>query len=106
MRKLALIPLTLAALGLTALAAPSASAHNAGQVTTPDGQCVTVGSVKEAPVVGQGAPQTTSGNQLDLYSNPVNGSDTSDQFGTSYVAAQGGTPIQPMPCVMPYTRQK
>lgn len=94
MRKFSLLSGMFAGLLLAALGAGTASAHNAGEVVTPTGRCVTVGSVKDAPTVGSGAPKTTSGGQLDLYKDPVNGSDTSDQFGTSYVAAKGGTPIQ------------
>lgn len=93
MRKITLVIATLAAAVIPGWWAPSALAHNAGKIVV-DGRCQTVGSVKEAPVVGQGAPQTTSGHQLDLYHNPVNGVDTTDQYGTSFVAAKGGTPIQ------------
>jgi len=92
MRKLALLATMAAALA----AATSASAHNAGHIYI-DGKCLEVGSSKEAPSVGQGAPQNALG-QLDLIYDPVNGVDVSDQYGARWAAIKGKTPILPGNC--------
>jgi len=94
MRKLALLAATLVA----TFAASPASAHNAGHVILRDGTCLNVGSFKDAPLVGQGAPQDAL-HELDLISDPKNGVDTSDQYGARYAADQGGTPILPGGCL-------
>jgi hypothetical protein len=64
-RKLALLLATLAA----AVGASPAAAH-----IFIDGRCLEVGSNKEAPVVGQGAPRNDLG-QLDLIYDPRSGVD-------------------------------
>ena len=92
MRKLALFVAALAA----TIGVASASAHNAGHVLL-DGKCLEVGSSKEAPIVGQGAPQNVLG-QLDLIYDPVNGVDVSDQYGARWAATRGNTPILPGNC--------
>ena len=92
MRKLALLLATFAAI----VGASSASAHNAGHIFI-DGRCLEVGSSKEAPVVGQGAPQNALG-QLDLIYDPANGVDVSDQYGARWAATRGSTPILPGSC--------
>jgi hypothetical protein len=92
MRTLALLFATLVA----AVGATSASAHNAGHIFI-DGRCLEVGSSKEAPFVGQGAPQNAIG-QLDLIYDPVSGVDVSDQYGARWAANQGNTPILPSNC--------
>jgi len=92
MRKLALLLATLAA----ALGTTSAAAHNAGHIYI-DGRCLEVGSNKEAPFVGQGAPQTDEG-QLDLIYDPKLGVDVSDQYGARWAATRGNTPILPSNC--------
>jgi hypothetical protein len=89
MRKLALLVAALVAV----VGAASASAHNVGHIYI-DGRCLEVGSSKEAPVVGRGAPQNALG-QLDLIYDPQNGVDVSDQYGARWAAIQGNTPILP-----------
>jgi hypothetical protein len=92
MRKLALLAATIVA----AVAAASASAHNAGHIVLPDGTCLNVGSFKDGPLVGPGAPQDALG-ELDL--EPGQGTvDTSDQYGARFAADQGNTPILPSGC--------
>ena len=85
MRKLALLFATVAA----AAGVSSASAHNAGHIFI-DGRCLEVGSNKDAPLVGQGAPQNALG-QLDLIYDPKNGVDVTDQYGARWAAIQGNT---------------
>jgi hypothetical protein len=92
MRKLALLFATLVA----AVGAASAPAHNAGHIFL-DGRCLEVGSSKDAPFVGQGAPQNALG-QLDLIYDPRNGVDVSDQYGARWAATRGNTPILPGNC--------
>ena len=92
MRKLALFAATLVA----AVGASSASAHNAGHIFI-DGRCLEVGSNREGPLVGQGAPQNALG-QLDLIYDPRNGVDVSDQYGARWAAIRGHTPIDPGNC--------
>jgi hypothetical protein len=92
MRKLAL----LVAMLLAAAGAPTASAHNAGHIYL-DGRCLEVGSSKDAPLVGQGAPQDALG-ELDLIYDPKNGVDLSDQYGARLAAIRGNTPILPGNC--------
>ena len=72
-----------------------ASAHNAGHIIFPDGTCLNVGSLKEAPYVSESNPNlntTTDPGQLDLI--PGSG----DQYGARYAAIQGNTPILPGEC--------
>jgi hypothetical protein len=60
--------------------------HNAGHIILPSGECLDVGSNKEAPLVGQDKTQ------LDLIPGP------GDQYGARYAAVQGNTPILPGNC--------
>lgn len=76
--------------------APLASAHNAAHIYI-DGRCLEVGSLKDAPLVGQGAPQNALG-QLDKIYDPVNGIDVSDQYGARWAATRGNTPLLPGNC--------
>jgi outer membrane protein W len=92
MRKLALF----AAAIVAAAGATAAQAHNAGHIFI-DGKCLEVGSSKEAPLVGPGAPQNAIG-QLDLIYDPQNGVDVSDQYGARWAAIRGKTPILPGNC--------
>lgn len=77
---------------LALVAAPSASAHNAGHIILPDGRCLDVGSNKEAPVVAAAAPGDLPTGQLDLI--PGSG----DQYGARFAAVQGNTRILPGEC--------
>jgi hypothetical protein len=86
-RKLAVITATVVA----AFAPASAAAHNAGHIVI-DGRCLEVGSNKEGPIVGEGAPQHALG-QLDLIYDPRSGVDLSDQYGARWAAIKGNTPI-------------
>ena len=93
MRKHALL---LAMLAAAVVGASSAAAHNAGHIFI-DGRCLEVGSNKEAPFVGPGAPQNALG-QLDLIYDPRSGVDVSDQYGARWAATRGDTPILPGNC--------
>lgn len=64
-----------------------AGAHNAGHFLLPDGTCHEVGSLREAPLVGP------DGTPLDLI--PAT---PQDEYGTSFAAFRGATPILPGPC--------
>jgi hypothetical protein len=64
-----------------------AGAHNAGHFILPDGTCHQVGSFTEAPLVGQDKTQ------LDLIPTTPQ-----DEYGTSFAAFQGNTPILPGGC--------
>ena len=67
-----------------------AAAHNVGHVFLPDGECLEVGSVKEAPLVGKDRTQ------LDLVPGTAN--PPRDEYGTSFVGYWGNTPILPGRC--------
>lgn len=72
-----------------------ASAHNAGHIILPDGTCLNVGSLKEAPYVSESNPNlntSTDPGQLDLI--PGSG----DQYGARFAAIKGNTPILPGEC--------
>jgi hypothetical protein len=84
------------AFAAAAVGTSTASAHNAGHIFI-DGRCLEVGSSKEAPLVGQGAPQNALG-QLDLIYDPISGVDLTDQYGARWAAIQGNTPILPSNC--------
>lgn len=86
MRTMRSVAVTASVAGLTTvLGAAPALAHNAAHLYV-NGTCVDVGSSKNAPLVGSGAPQTSTG-QLDLISDPnPSGVDTSDQFGARFAA--------------------
>jgi hypothetical protein len=73
-----------------------AFAHNAAHIYI-DGRCLDVGSGKDAPYVGGGAPQTAGG-QLDLIYDPKSGVDVSDQYGARLAAIEGSTPLLPGDC--------
>jgi hypothetical protein len=81
----------LAALSAGAVAALAvispAGAHNAGHFFLPDGTCHDVGSFLPAPLVGQ--DRTT----LDLI--PAT---PQDEYGASFAAFQGDTPLLPGGC--------
>jgi len=68
----------------SALAAMPATAHNAGHVFLPSGACVEIGSSKESP------------GDLDLI--PETPDPPFDEYGASFAAFQGRTPIIPGPC--------
>ena len=79
--------------GLTALALivvpAGAAAHNVGHITLPGGQCLAIGSGREAPLVGQDRTQ------LDLVpQTPL----PRDEYGVSFVGFGRNTPILPGPC--------
>ena len=75
----------------TALVLPlPTSAHNAGHFVLPDGSCHEVGSLREAPLVGQDRTQ------LDLV--PQTANPPRDEYGVSFVGFYGNTPIHPGRC--------
>jgi hypothetical protein len=67
-----------------ALAVSPAVAHNAGHVVLPSGECLEIGSFKESP------------GDLDLI--PESPDPPFDEYGASFAASQGNTPILPGPC--------
>ena len=73
----------LAVTGLLVAAMPAA-AHNAGHLFLPNGTCHEVGSFKHHP------------HGLDLI--PETPSPPFDEYGASFAAFQGKTPIFPGPC--------
>jgi hypothetical protein len=80
-------------LAAIALALPlPAGAHNAGHLFLPDGSCHEIGSFKDAPLIGPNADKT----QLDLI--PATPNPPFDEYGASYAAFQGNTPIFPGGC--------
>ena len=70
-----------------------AGAHNAGHLVRPDGTCLEVGSFRPAPLVGPDREQ------LDLM--PETPSPPFDEYGASFAAFRGGTPLEPGPCPPP-----
>jgi hypothetical protein len=82
---------TVAVVAATAIAALAAAlpagAHNAGHFVLPDGTCREVGSFLPAPLVG------SERLQLDLM--PAT---PQDEYGTSFAAFAGKTPILPGGC--------
>lgn len=89
----AVIPIVVFSIGA---AASPVSAHNAAHILI-DGRCLAVGSGKDAPVVGQGAPQDALG-ELDLIYDPKSGVDVSDQYGARLAAVEGQTKLLPGDC--------
>ena len=87
--------IAIAALCMDAGAVP-ASAHNAAHIFI-DGRCLQVGSDKDAPHVGQGAPQDSLG-ELDLIYDPRSGADLTDQYGARLAAIEGQTKLWPGDC--------
>ena len=84
MRKLAVLCVSATA---TLVSVSPAGAHNAGHFFLPDGTCHNVGSFLPAPLVGR--DQTT----LDLM--PAT---PQDEYGTSFAAFHGDTPLLPGGC--------
>jgi hypothetical protein len=82
MRRLVL--LLIAAASLAMLGANSARAHNAGHFFLPSGKCLEIGSFKESP------------HGLDLV--PETPNPPFDEYGASFAAFQGNTPIFPGAC--------
>ena len=68
---------------LSLLVPMPAAAHNAGHFTLPDGTCHEIGSFKHHPRGIDLIPETPS---------PF------DEYGASFAAFQGRTPILPGPC--------
>jgi hypothetical protein len=73
------------------------SAHNAGHIILPDGQCLDVGSGsihpdRGAPIVGDGNPHQNEAGQLDLIPGP------GDQYGARFAAEQGNSAVLPGEC--------
>jgi hypothetical protein len=66
------------------LGAVPAAAHNAGHIFLPSGACVEMGSFKESP------------GDLDLI--PETPDPPFDEYGASFAAFQGSTPIIAGPC--------
>jgi hypothetical protein len=93
MRALAL----LATIAVAAAGATTASAHNSGHITFPDGTCIQLGSQKDAPLVGAGNPNQNALGQLDLLYDPKGGVDASDQYGARW-AAEMSPRIEPGDC--------
>ncbi|HEY7345032.1 MAG TPA: hypothetical protein VH620_05685 [Gaiella sp.] len=80
------------AVAAMALALPAgAGAHNAGHFTLPDGSCHEVGSFRHAPLVG---PKDDR-HPLDLMPETPS---PFDEYGASFAAFRGSTPILPGPC--------
>jgi hypothetical protein len=73
-----------AASAAVALAAAPALAHNAGHIFLPSGKCLEIGSFKESP------------GDLDLI--PETPDPPFDEYGASFAATRGSTPIQAGPC--------
>jgi hypothetical protein len=67
-----------------------ASAHNAGHVFLPSGECLAIGSFRDAPLVG------SDRHTLDLV--PETPTVPFDEYGVSFVGFEGQTPIAPGPC--------
>ena len=65
------------------LAVTPAFAHNAGHVVLPSGVCLEIGSFKESP------------GDLDLI--PETPDPPFDEYGASFAASRGNTPILPGP---------
>jgi hypothetical protein len=72
-----------AAASLALLGAMPAAGHNAGHFTLPNGTCHEIGSFKHHPRGLDLIPETPS---------PF------DEYGASFAAFQGKTPILPGPC--------
>jgi hypothetical protein len=68
-----------AAIAASVLGAVPAAAHNAGHIFLPSGACVEIGSFKESP------------GDLDLI--PETPDPPFDEYGASFAAGQGSTPI-------------
>ncbi len=86
---------TIAALFALSLFAsvPVASAHNAGHIIKPNGQCVNVGSARPGPKVPEANPNHNADtDELDL----VDG--RGDQYGARYAAEQGNSAVLPGEC--------
>lgn len=93
-RRLFVIALALA-IAASLLVVGIASAHNSGHIVFPDGTCLNVGSLKEAPFVSESNPHlntTTDPGRLDLI--PGRG----DQYGARFAAEQGNSRIEPGEC--------
>jgi hypothetical protein len=93
-RKLVMMALVLAIVS-SLLIVGIASAHNAGHIILPDGTCLNVGSLKEAPYVSESNPHlntSTDPGKLDLI--PGSG----DQYGARFAATRGNTLILPGEC--------
>lgn len=79
-----------AVLAVMLLAPMPAAAHNAGHIFLPSGECLNIGSFREAPLVG------SDREQLDLV--PQTPNPPFDEYGVSFVGFHGNTPIFPGRC--------
>ncbi len=78
-----------------ALVAPVgvASAHNAGHVILPSGECLNVGGQNSVKVPEQN-PHRNDNGELDLDPSTPD----KDEFGARYAADQGKSKVLPKPC--------
>jgi len=83
----------LAALAVSGALAAAAGAHNSAHFFVGD-RCIQLGSQLEAPLVGAGNPNQTSGGQLDLVAGP------GDQYGARF-AADRNVQLLPGDCPQP-----
>jgi hypothetical protein len=78
------VVLLIAAAAFLVFGVASGTAHNAGHFVLPSGECHEIGSFKESP------------HGLDLI--PESPNPPFDEYGATYAAFQGNTPILPGPC--------
>jgi hypothetical protein len=73
------------------------SAHNAGNIVFPDGNCLDVGSGNSGPFVAESNPHYHEGSdvdqdRLDLIDGP------GDQYGARFAATRGNSRVLPGAC--------
>ena len=72
----------------------SASAHNAGHVMLPSGECRTLGSEKSVPLPEPAAAYTNAAGERDL----IPETPTRDEIGARFAAEQGNSRVLPGSC--------
>ena len=94
MNKKLLFTVTLGAgLSAAALFPVSASAHNAGHVILPSGECLNVGSNKSVVLPASAAAYTNGSGERDLIPGT-----TGDEIGARFAAEQGNSRVLPRGC--------
>ena len=92
-RKLVLTAALGAGLATAALFPIPASAHNAGHVNLPSGECLNVGSNKSVLLPGSAQAHTNAAGERDLIPGT-----SGDEIGARFAAEQGNSRVLPRPC--------
>lgn len=92
-KKLVLTAVLAAGLSAGAILPLPASAHNAGHIVLPSGECLNVGGNNTVKLPESAAANTNAAGELDLIPGTPG-----DEFGARFAAEQGNSAVLPRSC--------